>query len=61
MTASTSDHSAPEPPRPEPVLDAASLTALRTPAVRRLLVLRAQRRRLTRAHVHTNACFGQGG
>ncbi|MEW2173261.1 Mu transposase C-terminal domain-containing protein [Streptomyces sp. NPDC007027] len=54
MTASTSDHSAPEPPRPEPVLDAASLTALRAPAVRRLLALRAQRL-LTRAHVHTTA------
>lgn len=54
MTATTPDHSAPEPPRPEPVLDTASLTALRAPAVRRLLALRAQRR-LTRAHVHTTA------
>ncbi|WP_372404116.1 Mu transposase C-terminal domain-containing protein [Streptomyces luteireticuli] len=38
----------------EPALDPASLTALRAPAVRRLLALRTQRR-LTRAHVHTTA------
>jgi len=57
MTATTPDHSpAQEPSRPlsEPALDPVSLTALRAPAVRRLLELRAQRR-LTRAHVHTTA------
>ncbi|TGA83362.1 transposase, partial [Streptomyces sp. MZ04] len=56
MTATTPDHSAQEPsrPRPESVLDTASLTALRAPAVRRLLALRT-RRRLTRAHVRTTA------
>ncbi|NGN67610.1 transposase [Streptomyces sp. A7024] len=37
-----------------PYLDAVSATALRRPAVRRLLALRAERR-LTRAHVHTTA------
>ncbi|WP_435972217.1 hypothetical protein [Streptomyces sp. Qhu_M48] len=37
-----------------PVLDTISLTALRAPAVRRLLVLRTERR-LTRAHVRTAA------
>ncbi|MBC9715721.1 transposase [Streptomyces sp. TRM66268-LWL] len=41
-------------PQAEPALDTASLTALRAPAVRRLLALRAARR-LTRAHVHTTA------
>ncbi|MGA4844389.1 hypothetical protein [Streptomyces sp. G45] len=56
MTATTPDDDAPtlSPPLDEPVLDAASLTALRAPAVRRLLALRAQRR-LTRGHVRTTA------
>ena len=50
------DDTDPEPSRPAaaPVLDTVSLTALRAPAVRRLLALRAERR-LTRAHVHTTA------
>ncbi|MFI6582913.1 Mu transposase C-terminal domain-containing protein [Embleya sp. NPDC050493] len=41
-------------PRAEPALDTVSSTALRAPAVRRLLALRAEHR-LTRAHVHTTA------
>ncbi|MGC0415529.1 transposase [Embleya sp. AB8] len=41
-------------PPAEPALDTVSSTALRAPAVRRLLALRAERR-LTRAHVHTTA------
>ncbi|MER6501902.1 transposase family protein [Streptomyces sp. NPDC001455] len=45
---------APPPGEAGPALDAASLTALRAPAVRRLLTLRAEHR-LTRAHVHTTA------
>ncbi|MET8765766.1 DDE-type integrase/transposase/recombinase [Streptomyces sp. NPDC004658] len=57
MTATTPDHNpapAPSPPPSDPDLDPASLTALRAPAVRRLLALRAERR-LTRAHVRTTA------
>ncbi|MEV5599432.1 hypothetical protein [Streptomyces sp. NPDC052496] len=41
-------------PLSEPVLDPTSMAALRAPAVRRLLALRAQRR-LTCCHVHTTA------
>ncbi|MEV6027783.1 Mu transposase C-terminal domain-containing protein [Streptomyces sp. NPDC052036] len=57
MSTITPDDSAPQepsPPRAEPALDAVSLTALRAPAVRRLLALRAECR-LTRAHVRTTA------
>ncbi|MEU2674663.1 transposase family protein [Streptomyces sp. NPDC007164] len=53
----TPSHSTPTPSAPGeagPALDAVSLTALRAPAVRRLLALRAEHR-LTRAHVHTTA------
>ncbi|MFC7310808.1 Mu transposase C-terminal domain-containing protein [Streptomyces monticola] len=57
MNATTPDDGAlqqPTPPQIEPALDAASLTALRAPAVRRLLELRAERR-LTRTHVAATA------
>ncbi|MGW2088302.1 hypothetical protein [Streptomyces sp. NPDC001880] len=52
MMNTTPSQSSPDPaPTPDeagPALDAASLTALRAPAVRHLLALRAERR-LTRA------------
>ncbi|WP_331768198.1 hypothetical protein [Embleya sp. NBC_00896] len=53
MTLSGTAHST-TPASASPVLDAASLTALRVPAVQRLLALRAQRR-LTRGHVRLAA------
>ncbi|MFE3947182.1 hypothetical protein ACFXPV_35780 [Streptomyces sp. NPDC059118] len=57
MTATAPDDDGaltPPPPRSEPVLDPASLTALRAPSVRRLLALRVERR-LTHGHVRTTA------
>lgn len=50
----TTPTSPPPPTSAPPVLDAASLTALRVPAVQRLLTLRAQHR-LTRGHVRLAA------
>ncbi|MEV7189889.1 hypothetical protein [Kitasatospora sp. NPDC093102] len=50
----TATVAAPAPVEAEPALDAVSVKALRAPAVRRLLALRAEGR-LTRAHVHTTA------
>ncbi|MGW1362165.1 helix-turn-helix domain-containing protein [Streptomyces chartreusis] len=47
-----------QPTTPDPVLDEQSLTALRAPAVRRLLALRAEKR-LTREHVSVaGECLG---
>ncbi|MFE3206350.1 helix-turn-helix domain-containing protein [Embleya sp. NPDC059237] len=60
MTTTPHDDTTRESSRPqaEPALDPVSSTALRAPAVRRLLALRAERR-LTRVHVHTTArCLG---
>ncbi|WP_162002667.1 DDE-type integrase/transposase/recombinase [Streptomyces sp. CB01881] len=58
MNTSTPDGTAtvaaPAPAEAEPALDPVSLKALRAPAVRRLLALRAEGR-LTRGHVHTTA------
>ncbi|WP_438296354.1 transposase [Streptomyces sp. HUAS TT7] len=57
MNTSTPDNPPPSPIPSEPALDAVSLTALRTPAVRQLLQLRAQGR-LSRGHVAATArCF----
>ncbi|MFJ8747466.1 Mu transposase C-terminal domain-containing protein [Embleya sp. NPDC127516] len=56
MTTTPHDDSTRESSTPpaQPALDTVSSTALRAPAVRRLLALRAEHR-LTRAHVHTTA------
>ncbi|MET7305189.1 hypothetical protein ABZS54_41250, partial [Embleya sp. NPDC005575] len=56
MNTTAADGAAREPSTSPavPALDTVSSTALRAPAVRRLLALRAERR-LTRAHVHATA------